>query len=70
MQRSHVTVHLPREIYCTNPPETHRYLMFSDGFHIDKTYTNFIEFVINSTSLKTQLMQDAIIHFNMRYIFD
>ena len=70
MQRSHVTVYLPIEIYCTNPPETQRYLMFSDGFHKDKTYTNFIDLVINTTSIKTQLLQDAITHFNMRYIFD
>ena len=44
--------------------------MFSDGFHKDKTYTNFIDLVINTTSIKTQLLQDAITHFNMRFIFD
>ena len=44
--------------------------MFPDGFHKDKTYTNFIDLVINTTSIKTQLLQDAITHFNMRYIFD
>ena len=44
--------------------------MFSNGFHIDKTYTNFTDLVINTTSIKTQLLQYAIIHFNMRYIFD
>ena len=44
--------------------------MFYEGLHIDKTYTNFVDLVIQTISIKTQLLQDAIIHYIMRYIFD
>ena len=70
LQRYHGTVYLPKEIYCVNLPSRQRYLMFYDSIHIENTYTNFVDLVIRTISINTQLLQEAITHFIMRYNFD
>ena len=44
--------------------------MIYDDIHRENTYTNFVDLDIHKISIKTQLLQDAITHFIMRYIFD
>ena len=40
--------------------------MIYDDIHRENTYTNFVDLDIHKISIKTQLLQDAIIHFIMR----
>ena len=70
MDRNHGPVPIPMQKYIDNLPARHRYLWFYDDIDIENTYTNFVDLVIHTISIKTQLLQDAITHFIMRYIFD